>query len=97
MFTQIVFLAPLSPQASSDSSVLYIFCSKNLTTPDMFPLSLWDEELEWKIQVNYDVTNDTFLLVITDIPFLSMPYQADIILKAPKTLIKAQSNSMETK
>ena len=86
MFTQIVFLAPLSPQASSDSSVLYIFCSKNLTTPDMFPLSLWDEELEWKIQVNYDVTNDTFLLAINDIAFFSMPCQTDIIPNGPQKI-----------
>ena len=49
----------------------------------MFPINLWVEELQWKIQINYDVPNDTFLLAINDIAFLSMPYQGDIIPNGP--------------
>ena len=54
----------------------------------MFPVSLWDEEFEWKIQVNYDVPKDTFLLAINDITFLSMPYQRDIIPNGPQNIEK---------
>ena len=54
----------------------------------MFPVSLWDEEFEWKIQVNYDVPKDTFLLAINDIAFLSMPYQRDIIPNGPQNIEK---------
>ena len=39
----------------------------------MFPIALYDEELQWKIQVNYDVPIDKFLLSINDIAFHSMP------------------------
>ena len=49
----------------------------------MFPINLWVEVLQWKIQINYDVPNDTFLLAINDIAFLSMPYQGDIIPNGP--------------
>ena len=52
----------------------------------MFPLTLTDAELEWKIQVNYDVSNDKFLLAINDTLFFSMPYQADIIPNGPQNI-----------
>ena len=52
----------------------------------MFPLALWDEELQWKIQVNYDVSTDKLLLAINDTPFFSMPFQADIIPNGPQNI-----------
>ena len=49
----------------------------------MFPVTLQDSELQWKIQINYDVPSDQLLLTINDKDFLSMPYQADIISNCP--------------
>ena len=49
----------------------------------MFPVTLQDSELQWKIQIYYDVPSDQLLLTINDKDFLSMPYQADIIPNGP--------------
>ena len=49
----------------------------------MFPVTLQDSELQWKILVNYDVPSDELLLTINDKDFLTMPYQADIIPNGP--------------
>jgi len=44
----------------------------------VFPLRIWDEELQWKISLDYDVQRNAFALSINDEPLLDMPYQAEV-------------------
>ena len=43
--------------------------------------------LGWKISVGYDLSSNVFNLSINDLPFLGMPYQAQLILKGPQNII----------
>ena len=45
-----------------------------------------DDELKWKISLNYDVHTDTFILHINDLPFLGMPYQAEVTPEGPQNI-----------
>ena len=45
-----------------------------------------DDELRWKISLNYDVQTDTFILHINDLPFLGMPYQAEVTPEGPQNI-----------
>ena len=46
-----------------------------------------DDELGWKISLNYDVQTATFILPINDLPFLGMPYQAEVTPEGPQNII----------
>ena len=57
---------------------MYQFCRKKLNNPALFPLKLQDDELQWKLTLSYAVEADKFLLFINDIPFLALPFKADV-------------------
>ena len=51
-------------------------CSKNLSQAGVFPLRLQDDDLRWKLALDYDVPGDTFLLFIDGLAFMHMPLRA---------------------
>ena len=52
----------------------------------MFPLKLQDDELKWKLSLSYAVDADKFLLFINDIPFLALPFKADVTSAGPMNI-----------
>ena len=52
----------------------------------MFPLKLQDDELNWKLSLSYVVEGDKFLLFINDIPFLALPFKADVTSAGPMNI-----------
>ena len=60
--------------------------SKNLSSPGIFPIRLQDDVLGWKLSVHYHLPTNVFGLTINDLPFLGMPYQAQLILKGPQNI-----------
>ena len=52
----------------------------------MLPLRIWDEELEWKISLDYDAEKNAFALSINDDPLLEMPYQAEANPDGPQNI-----------
>ena len=52
----------------------------------MFPLKLQDDELNWKLSLSYAVEEDKFLLFINDIPFLALPFKADVTSAGPMNI-----------
>ena len=70
------------------SSIIYdisnlSFYSKKLSDPGTFPLKLQDNLLSWKLSLYYDMQADQFILHVNDIPFLKMPYQAEVSPSGP--------------
>ena len=61
---------------------------KKLSQPDLFPMKLQDDVLEWKIAVNYDCPTNKFILTINDEPFDGMPYLAELTHHAPQNIEK---------
>ena len=59
------------------------FYRKKLSQAGVFPLKLQDDELQWKITLDYDGEKDTFILYINDLAFLELPYQAEIAPTGP--------------
>ena len=57
--------------------------NKNLSSPGIFPIRLQDDVLGWKLSIGYDSPSNVFNLSINDLPFLGMPYQAQVNLKGP--------------
>ena len=45
-----------------------------------------DDELEWKIALNYDASTDKLLLFINDEPFDGMPYLAELTFRSPQNI-----------
>ena len=66
--------------------LLYKFYSKKLTQSDLFPVKLQDDELNWKITLNYDTETDAFLLHINGVSFLQMPFQSEVNLEGPQNI-----------
>ena len=64
---------------------MFIF-SKNLSSPDIFPIKLQDDVLNWKVSLGYHLPTNAFILHINDVPFLAMPYQASVILEGPQNI-----------
>ena len=52
----------------------------------MFPLKLQDDKLNWKLSLSYAVRVDKFLLFINDIPFLTLPFKADVARAVPMNI-----------
>ena len=66
---------------------LNYFHSK-LSQLDLFPLKVQDDELEWKISLNYDLFSRKFILLINDEPFDGMPYLAELTFFSPQNIEK---------
>ena len=69
----------------------FILCglnSKKLSHPGTFPLKLLDNELQWKLSLDYDVQQDVFMLFINDRAFLEMPFQAEVSPTGPQNIEK---------
>ena len=49
---------------------------KNLSQAGVFPLRLQDDDLRWKLSLDYKVPYDTFLLFIDGLAFMNMPLRA---------------------
>ena len=62
---------------------MYQFCRKKLNNPALFPLRMQNDELKWKLTLNYALGEDKFLLFINDIPFAVMPFKADVTSAGP--------------
>ena len=54
----------------------------------LFPLVLQDEELQWKIILNYDLPSKKFLLAINGEPFLKMPRQYQVNPQGPQNILQ---------
>ena len=65
---------------------MYQFCRKKLNNPALFPLKLQDDELQWKLSLSYTVEADKFLLFINDVPFLALPFKADVTSAGPMNI-----------
>ena len=52
----------------------------------MFPLKLQDSVLNWKLCLSYVVQADKFLLFINDVPFLALPFKADVTSAGPMNI-----------
>ena len=63
-----------------------VFRGKHLTDPTLFPLKMQDDELAWKLRLNYIVQTDKFALYINEIAFLAYPYQAEITHTGPQNI-----------
>ena len=72
---------------SSHLTIPVHFNSKKLSQPGLFPLKLQDDELDWKISLNYEASSDKMILYINDEPFLDMPFQADVTPKGPMNIL----------
>ena len=48
--------------------------AKDLNVPDLFPLILESDELPWRLQLQYDLWQENFILNINDLAFLELPY-----------------------
>ena len=65
---------------------LFVFCRKKLTDPSMFPLKIQIPEVEWKVAMSYYVPADKFSLTINNLPFDSMPFQAEVTPEGPQNI-----------
>ena len=65
---------------------VYVFYRKELSEQGLFPLVLQDEELQWKIILNYDLPSNKFLLAINGAPFSLMPRQYQVNPKGPQNI-----------
>ena len=52
----------------------------------MFPLTLEDGDLKWKVLLNYDFFKEIFLLQINGISFVDMPVQAEVNPEGPQNI-----------
>ena len=52
----------------------------------MFPLNLLDEDLNWKVSLNYDLIKKIFLLHVNGISFHDMPIQYEVSLQGPQNI-----------
>ena len=52
----------------------------------MFPLKLQDDELKWKLSLDYSARRDFFCLSINDVDFLALAYQAEVTLTGPQNI-----------
>ena len=60
-----------------------IFRGKRLTDPGLFPMKMQDDELAWKLSLNYIVQTEKFVLYINEIAFQDYPYRAEITHTGP--------------
>ena len=65
---------------------LFNFDRKKLTQPGAFPITLQDDELCWKLSLDYNVQTDKFLLFINDEAFEEMPFQAEVAPSGPQNI-----------
>ena len=56
----------------------------------MFPLKLQDDDLRWKLSLDYNVPCDTFLLFIDDLAFLQMPLRAVVTPSGAQNIEKGK-------
>ena len=66
------------------------FYRKKLEHPGLFPVKLICDELEWKITLDFDVQKDSFILSINDQAFLTLPYQAHVMVDGPQNIEKGE-------
>ena len=59
---------------------------KKLSQSGLFPIRLVNDDLNWKLCLNYDLRNEIFLLQINDIFFLDMPIQSEVNPKGPQNI-----------
>ena len=59
---------------------------KKLSQSGLFPIRLVNDDLNWKLCLNYDLRNEIFLLQINDISFLDMPIQSEVNPKGPQNI-----------
>ena len=50
---------------------------------DTLPLEIMDDDLDWKIHLNYDMEAADFLVWINDKKFSRLPFLAEIATTAP--------------
>ena len=65
---------------------MYYFYSKTLSQAGIFPLVLQDDELGWKLAVDYGVEDDKFTLFINGRAFISLPYKASLATPVPQNI-----------
>ena len=71
---------------------LSFFNSKKLTTPGLFPIRLQDDQLNWKMKLDYAAPIDKFLLCINDRPLEEMAYRSEIKLEGPQNIVGGKIN-----
>ena len=49
-------------------------------------MKVQEDELEWKISLNYDVSSGKFILLINDQPFDGLPYLAELTFRNPQNI-----------
>ena len=64
-------------------NILCKFYRKKLTDPGLFPIRLRNDELDWKLFLDYVVEEDKFLLFINDLPYLLLPFKANVSSNVP--------------
>ena len=57
-----------------------------MTDKSLFPLTWQVIELEWKLSVGYDYANSIFTLFINGVPYLELPYQAEVAPTGPQNI-----------
>ena len=58
-----------------------------MSQPGVFPLTLEDGDLKWKVLLNYDLFKEIFLLNINGISFSDMPVQAEVNPEGPQNIL----------
>ena len=61
--------------------------AKDLNEPDIFPLILESDEIPWRLQLQYDLQQENFILFINDLAFLELPYQAEAVPPGPRNIL----------
>ena len=59
-----------------------------MSDPTLFPLNLQDNELQWKISLNYHLLGDNFLLSINGKSFHQMPTQTEVNPEGPMNITR---------
>ena len=67
--------------------VSYEFYNKKHTQSGLFPVKLQDDELNWKIILNYAALKDAFLLAINGVSFPEMPLQTEVNKEGHQNII----------
>ena len=52
----------------------------------MFPIVLQDNELQWKLAVEYDAQKEVFILCINGRAFLTLPHKASLATPVPQNI-----------
>ena len=71
------------PATHSNAFTKHDSYRKKLSQPGIFPMQLINDQLSWKLSLDYDFPSDKFLLYINGKAFLELPYQAEVIPTGP--------------